>query len=150
MRAVVRTVAGLMLAMAALGCSQRLHVAHIATPEYPDPARYGRVQGTILVTVDIGPDGKVISTSAAGGSYILRKAAEENAEQWVFGPLPQEAEYPIRHQIEYVYKLEGKPKFVAFPAVIKTSLPDRIEITAVPLESDYPPIEDYKPIPKGK
>jgi hypothetical protein len=43
------------------------------------------------------------------------------------------------HTLEYVYKLEGKPLAVAPNPVIKTFLPDRIEISATPLVSDYPP-----------
>jgi hypothetical protein len=78
------------------------------------------------------------------------KAAEENARQWVFGPFPPVCEFPIHHSIRYVYKLEGKPKVVAIEPVIRTFLPDRVEISAVPLISDYPPLEEYKPTSKPR
>ena len=90
-------------------------------------------------------DGKITSAEGSGAPDILVKAAEENARQWVFGPFPARSEFPIYHVIRYIYKLDGKPKTVAYRPTIKTSLPDEIDISAVPLVSDYPPLENYKP-----
>ena len=128
--------------------SNTLHVERINAPDYPFPARYDNVQGTVNVNVDIGPDGRVTSARGSGAPEILVKAAEDNAKTWIFGPFPPVEEFPIYHTIQYVYKLEGKPKAVAYPPVIHTFLPDRIEVTAVPLFSDYPPLDKYNPIPR--
>lgn len=97
--------------------------------------------------VSIGVDGKVISAMGSGAHRILIEAAEENVRQWVFGPFPAVAEFPLSHKITYVYKLEGKPSTVAVPPRIKTFLPDRVEIITTPLHSDYPPPESYKSAP---
>ena len=70
----------------------------------------------------------------------MREAAEKNARQWLYGPFPLVADFPIYHTVTYVYKLEGKPMFVARSPHVKVSLPDRVEIIATPLANDYPPI----------
>lgn len=135
----------LLLSVIALpGCTRPLHVERIAQLEYPLSARFSNTEGTVIVTVIIGPDGKVISAHGSGAADILVKAAEENARQWVFGPFPPVAEFPIYHTIRYVYRLEGKAKAVAYNPTIRTFLPDRIEISAAPLFSDYPPPQEYK------
>ena len=138
------------LMLAALGCREKLRVERIADPEYPSPARYESLQGTVVVMVTIGSDGRVTYAKGSGAPDILVKAAEQNVRQWVFGPFPPVCEFPIHHSIRYVYKLEGKPKVVAIEPVIKTLLPDQIEISAVPLVSDYPPLEEYKPTSKSR
>jgi len=138
------------LMLAALGCRETLRVERITDPEYPSPARYESLQGTVVVMVIIGSDGRVTYAKGSGAPEILVKAAEDNARQWVFGPFPPVYEFPIHHSIRYVYKLEGKPKVVAIAPVIRTFLPDRVEISAVPLVSDYPPLEEYKPTSKPR
>jgi len=47
--------------------------------------------------------------------------------------------------MRFIYRLEGKAKVVSIPPIIKTDLPDKVEISATPLVSDYPPLSDYKP-----
>lgn len=119
-------------------------------PDYPSPARYGNVQGTVNVKVSIGPDGNVIFASGSGAPEILIQAATENAKNWRFGPFPTVSEFPIEHTIQFTYVLEGKATVVAPRPTVRTFLPDRIEVQAVPLVSDYSPIEDYKPLPQPK
>lgn len=145
----VRAILFFCLMLLTLGCRDKLRVERIADPDYPFSARYEGLQGTAVVMVTIDSSGRVTYAKGSGAPDVLVKAAEENARQWVFGPFPPVAEFPIYHTIRYVYKLEGKPKFVAIYPVIRTSLPDRIEISAVPLVSDYPPVEEYNPS-KGK
>ena len=145
-----RMIVTLVLALALLACRDKLHIEKIAEPEYPLRARYEKLQGTVTVRVEIGPDGKVTFAEGSGAPEVLVKAAEENARQWVFGPFPAVNEFPIHHTIQYIYKLEGEPKVAAFYPTVKTFLPDRIEVSAGPLISDYPSLEQYKPIPKAK
>lgn len=141
----------LLLVVLNSSCQERnLRVRRICPPDYPSPARYKGLQGTVVVEVSIGADGQVISAMGSGAHRILVEAAEENARQWVFGPFPAVAEFPLSHKITYVYKLEGNPLVVAVPPRIKTFLPDRIEIIATPLRSDYPPPESYKPLPPNQ
>jgi hypothetical protein len=146
----VRTILLFCLMLVTLGCRDKLRVERITDPDYPFSARFEGLQGTPVVMVTIDSSGRVTYARGSGAPDVLVKAAEENARQWVFGPFPAVSEFPLHHTIQYVYKLEGKPKVVALQPVIKTFLPDRIEISAVPLVSDYPPIEEYKPRSKGK
>ena len=154
---------GLMLSI--VGCRDKLHIERITDPEYPVPARFKNAQGTVFVKVSIGADGRVIYAEGsgapqvffngveykgAGAPDVLVKAAEENAKGWTFGPFPPVCEFPIEHVIEYVYKLEGKPLVIALSPAIKTHLPDRIEISAVPMVSDYPVSESHKPAANPK
>ena len=135
----------------ACACSKQvqLNVKQIEQPDYPSPARYENIQGTVQVEIGIGADGKVIFAKGSGASRVLQRAAEVNARQWVFGPFPRAAEFPMYHTIDYVYRLEGKPLVVAIQAHVRTYLPDRIEIIAAPLVSDYPPLSyDKNGIPE--
>jgi hypothetical protein len=121
-----------------MGCSgQQIRVKQIANPEYPRQARFLNIQGTVEVTVAIGPDGKVLYATGSGANAALVEAAEQNAAQWVFGPFPAVAEFPLRHAITYVYTLEGHPVFIGTRPTVRTHLPDRIEIIAIPMKSDY-------------
>jgi TonB family protein len=131
---------GVLFLLTIVGCQEnKLHVLNIVEPEYPANARLENLQGTVVVNLHIGADGKVRYAKGRGAPDILVQAAEENARQWTFGPLPEVAVFPMDHTLEYVYKLEGKPLAVAPNPVIKTFLTDRIEISATPLVSDYPP-----------
>jgi TonB-like protein len=141
----------LMLVLSAVGCrEEQLHVKHMEHPDYPLAARTKNEQGTVAVRVEIGADGRVIYAKGSGAPETLVIAAEENARHLRFGPFPAVAVFPVEHTMQYVYKLEGKPMVVALPPIVKTFLPDRIEIFAVPLVSDYPPIEQYRPTPRSK
>ena len=135
-----------------LVCCQKgeLRVQHIGDPDYPLSARFGNLQGTVKLRVEVDPDGRVIYAKGSGAPDVLVKAAEDSVRTWIFGPFPRIAEFPISHSIQYVYILVGDPKTVAYPPAIKTYLPDRIEIRAVPLVSDYPPLDKYKPAAKTR
>lgn len=115
---------------------QPLQVQRIANPDYPIQAHTRNIQGTVRVDIEIGPDGRVLSAKASGAHGILVDAAEKNVRQWVFGPFPPVGEFPIYHTVTYVFRLEGKPAFVAYPPLILTHLPDRVEIRTRPFESD--------------
>jgi TonB family protein len=133
----------LALTFALWGCQhEQLHVQYVGEPEYPYPARFDNLQGTVTVRIRIGPNGNVESVKGSGAPDILVKAAEENLKQWRFGPFPPVSEFPIEHTVLYTYKLQGKPQIVGSPLVINTFLPDRIEISTRPLIPDpfYGPV----------
>ena len=139
-----------LIVLALSGCRNEIHVQHMTQPDYPLRARFANEQGTVNVSVHIGADGKVIFAKGSGAPEMLVKAAEENVSQWTFGPFPSVSEFPQDHTIQYVYKLTGKPLAVVLEPTIRTFLPDRVEISATPMVSDYPPIEDAKPAGKKK
>lgn len=55
-------------------------------PYMPDLARAGRVEGDVVVEVNIGEDGSVISARAVSGHQLLKDAAVAAAKQWKFSP----------------------------------------------------------------
>lgn len=124
-------------------------VKEMPSPEYPLPARFQNLQGTVQVDILIDSDGNVTSADGRGDQQLLVHAAEANARLWTFRP-SKARQSPTRYTITYQYVLRGKPLTVAVPPTVRTFLPDRVEITAVPLESDYPPASSYTPIPKTK
>ena len=129
-----------------VGCrNHQLQVRDLATPEYPNEARVGNIQGMVRVSVVIGPDGRVMVAKGSGAHPILVEAAEKNVRQWVFGPFPAVYEFPIYHTVTYVFKLEGPPAFVVYTPAIRTYLPDRIELQSRLFESDYPPSAAPRP-----
>ena len=135
----------LMLCLVLAGCRQQLAVQQMIDPEYPLTARYAGEQGTVTIHITIGASGNVTSAVGSGAPDSLVKASEENIRHWKFGPFSAKCEFPINHTIRFIYRLEGKAKFVSIPPIIRTDLPDHVEISATPLASDYPPLSEYKP-----
>ncbi|MGH9736395.1 MAG: energy transducer TonB [Candidatus Acidiferrales bacterium] len=120
------------------GCETRyLEVKSITQPEYPIPARSADIQGTVVVGIEIGINGEVLSAHGEGANPVLVSAAERNAREWVWGPFPPKFTFPHYHEIQYVFRLIGKPLPVAVgPPTVTTDLPDRVQITATRYYSD--------------
>jgi len=59
---------------------------HNPAPEYPDSARRARVEGTVLVRIDVHSDGGVVGCTVTGssGSVALDLAALAAARRWRF------------------------------------------------------------------
>jgi len=58
-------------------------------PEYPDVARKIKLGGTVRLAVEVGPNGKVVSTRILGGHPVLAKFAVDAVQQWKFEASPQ-------------------------------------------------------------
>jgi TonB family protein len=134
----VRTIPLCLILFVAACQKQQLQVRDFVSPDYPWDANTANIQGTVSVNILIGPDGKVIQAQGSGAHPILVEAAVTNVRQWVFGPLPPVAEYPISHTVTYVYRLEAPPAYVRLHPTIRTQLPDRVELVARLFESDNP------------
>jgi hypothetical protein len=121
-------------------------VRSIVAPEYPLEAHVNNIEGTVQVNLCVGADGRVTEAIGVGGGPILARAAESDARQWTFGPLPAAWTYPdCRTVVKYVYRLEGPPASVVISAAtVRTDLPNQVEIVARPFASDYP-----SPVKKG-
>ena len=76
-------------------------------PTYPSEAKTARIQGTVVVRVTIGEDGKVTDAKALAGPPELQSCAVEYAKAWEFEPA----------------KLKGKP----VPARFKLTGPFRLK-----------------------
>jgi TonB family protein len=59
-------------------------------PRYPDLARSMRLQGTVKLSVLVGPNGSVKSIEALGGSPLLVKASQDAVSKWKWAPATQE------------------------------------------------------------
>jgi len=75
-------------------------------PAYPPEAKAQRIQGTVVVVVTIGPDGKVTDALAESGPEELRACAVAYARGWEFEPV----------------KVKGKPVAARF----KLTMPFRL------------------------
>lgn len=123
------------------GChSLRPNVKLMTEPEYPTSVRFENIEGSVSVFVLIGSDGKVTHAQGTGDNQMLVRAAEKSAGQMIFRPRLPFLKPPHSYQITFEYKLRGNASFVDSPPMIETdNLPDRIEIFARPLVSDYQP-----------
>ena len=74
---------------------QPIVVTHLESIGYPAVARDARIQGTVEITAEIAPDGRVISAYANSGHPALKPAAEENVKRWKFAPARNKRELSI-------------------------------------------------------
>jgi protein TonB len=63
------------------------HLLSRIEPDYPEYARTQRLQGTVILNVDVGKDGTVRSLSRAAGDSQLALLAAKAVRQWKFAPL---------------------------------------------------------------
>jgi hypothetical protein len=122
----------------------------MANPVYPVTDQCNNVEGEADVIIEVGMDGKVLSVmdGARGSNPDFVAAAKENARQWLWGPFPQKFQFPWYHSIHYVFKLEGKKTgFPIVPPIVRTRLPDEIEIIAIPCHYDFIQLKPVAPNP---
>jgi TonB-like protein len=116
------------------------NVRQMVEPVYPVTAQSNNVEGIVDLVIQVGMDGRVLSVTegAEGANRDLVAAAKENAQQWLWGPFPPKFQFPWYHNIRYVFKLQGKPThFPIKPPIVRTRLPDQIEIIAIPCYKTY-------------
>jgi TonB family protein len=53
-------------------------------PQYPPIAVAARVEGEVVVRVDIGPDGVVLKAEVVSGPAMLRQSAIQTVKKWRF------------------------------------------------------------------
>jgi protein TonB len=63
------------------------HVVDRVEPEYPDEAKANHVQGSVVLDVLVGKDGRVQGLSLVRGDLALTTAAADAVRQWRFKPL---------------------------------------------------------------
>jgi protein TonB len=56
-------------------------------PDYPEEAREQRLQGTLILDINVGKDGAVHSLSRVAGDSQLALLAAKAVRQWKFTPL---------------------------------------------------------------
>ena len=77
-------------------------------PRYPEDARQARVQGVVVLKVNIGKEGNVYKTELISGHPLLAPAAIEAVRQWKYKPYllngaPVEVETQV--QVNFVLKV---------------------------------------------
>ncbi len=76
---------------------------HFVKPDYPALARQAQLEGTVLVKVLVGPDGKVVDAVVIKGAHpLLERAALAAARRCVFKPARQR-EIPVKAWIALPY-----------------------------------------------
>ena len=63
-------------------------VVYRIAPVYPDLARRCNLRGEVKLTVVVSPEGKVTSSTVAGGNPVLAQAAVDSVRNWKFAPAP--------------------------------------------------------------
>ena len=129
-----------LLFFSAVCLGEEIRVTRCILPRYPAFASISRIQGTVRVHAEIRrEDGKVLS---AKGTLItnqprdrlhqeLVSTAEENLRQWIFSPSYDPKNRPMKHSVEYVFKVKGKRVDNPKPRY-SIVLPDRVKITTQP------------------
>ncbi len=72
-------------------------------PAYPSLAKERRVQGVVEVEVAVSQDGHVVEATPISGPPLLRNAAQQAAQQWVFEPTRLSG-LPVQAQRILVFK----------------------------------------------
>jgi len=68
------------------GREMEQRLVHKITPEYPEPARQARVQGTVVLDTVVNPDGAVAQIKLVSGPEILSQAAMDAVRWWRYKP----------------------------------------------------------------
>lgn len=65
---------------------QAANLISSSPPVYPALAVSARVQGVVSLSVQIGPDGKVLNVQLISGHPLLVSAAVQAVETWTYKP----------------------------------------------------------------
>jgi TonB family protein len=68
------------------GTVQAANLIRTVPPEYPQPAKEARVQGTVRLTAIINTDGTIQSLQLVSGHPLLVPAAMDAVKQWLYKP----------------------------------------------------------------
>jgi periplasmic protein TonB len=68
------------------GAVMEAKLVHRVEPEYPVPARFLHISGTVELRARIGTDGSVRELEVVSGNPILAKAARDAVQQWRYQP----------------------------------------------------------------
>jgi len=119
------------IATSSLRAGEQLCVRDLVIPDYAPLAWMAKVQGKVVLDIQILANGHVGDVKASGGHHLLQTEAVKNIRKWTFGNFPAGSKFPVHHQVVYVYKLEGKPRSDNRPAYV-FHLPDYVEIVTNP------------------
>lgn len=79
-------------------------------PVYPPTARQARIQGTVILRVQIGKSGNVENVQLVSGHYMLAPAAIEAVKQWEYKPYLLNGEpVDVETKVTLNFTLAGNP-----------------------------------------
>jgi TonB family protein len=90
------------------GNVQAANLVKRALPVYPPLAKQARIQGTVVLNVTIGKDGKVQDITVESGHALLIQAALDAVKQWTYKP----------------YLLNGEPVELSTQVEVNFTLPE--------------------------
>lgn len=89
----------------------RLLLAHAlkrVTPVYPQEAITAKVDGMVIIALEVDHDGHVTATVPLSGDALLRPAAENAVQQWQFESFCiQGVPYTVRSALEFQFRWRG-------------------------------------------
>lgn len=119
-----------------------IYVKHLEPPlGYPPLPRVTRVQGTIVMKLKIGADGKVLTIESASSDttksafMMLRDNAEKAVKAWTFGCVGCPPDAPFEHTIKFNYVLDDNADPNSSNVVM--NLPDEVTVSAGPFPIDH-------------
>jgi TonB family protein len=81
----------------------------VVKPTYPKLAMLRRVEGEVVVELQVNPQGQVQSVRAITGPQDLRTAAEDAARQWEYPPSPHnQVSVPAVTRVRFNFKLQAE------------------------------------------
>jgi len=113
-----------------------IYVKHLEPPYYPPLARVTRIQGTVVMKLKLGADGKVLTIEASSDmmkrvSTILRNDAEKNVKTWTFGCVGCAPGASFEHTIKFNYILDDNAALNRSKVVM--DLPDEATMSIGPI-----------------
>ena len=88
------------------GTVMQQHLLHRVDPEYPADAEKARLEGVVIVSASIAPDGAVKRVSPISGHPLLARAAVDAVRWWRFQPYQLEGQaVPVETTIEIDFQL---------------------------------------------
>jgi len=86
-----------------------LKPAHVVQPEYPKMAQRSRIEGEVLVELEVDSNGHVQRVRALSGDPMLKEAAEEAARKWRFEPSAEgQTTEPVVTQVRFKFRLNSE------------------------------------------
>lgn len=124
--------ASVLLSWSLAGCdSHRLPVVvQAAAPNYPKIAQLAHIEGDLVVSVEIAPNGTVTQATTVSGPAlaVLRQECLATAKNWIFASSSVESR---REMLTFEFKIAGEP---GSGQEVKFLPPYRVTITAPPVE----------------
>lgn len=92
------------------------HALKQVTPVFPPEAIAAKVDGSVIVALEIDHNGNVTTTMLLSGNALLRPAAEAAVKQWQFESFCiKGVPYTVRSALEFQFRWRGDGSHQAVP-----------------------------------